>query len=318
MQEESRPAWLMLAVGDNRQHGGNDGYDDRVETHYSWDSTVPHAGRVGVGEAIVLWDKQKLLGASVIERIERGEKEKWRHRCPNCERAAIKARRRVSPRFKCYKCKHEFDDPKSRHDTVKTYRSHHEAGWMDLKGYLTGGQLRALCVSPKSQLSLRPLLWSAFRQEVGPLVGGHMRPLEHSAERIAGGHKELTVRVRVGQAEFRRRLLQEMTALCAFTGSAPASILEASHLYSYAREGKHHNDGGLLLRRDVHRLFDLGELAVDPATWRIDVSPELRMFPTYSVLHGHPMSVSLSPRQQTWLRRHWRQNRPDRAAPPEV
>jgi N-acyl homoserine lactone hydrolase len=40
--------------------------------------------------------------------------------------------------------------------------------------------------------------------------------------------------------------------------------LEAAHLYSYAASGVHHLDGGLLMRRDVHRLFDLGHHAVRP------------------------------------------------------
>lgn len=35
-------AWLLLAVGDDRQPGGNEGYDDAPESHYSWDSTVPN------------------------------------------------------------------------------------------------------------------------------------------------------------------------------------------------------------------------------------------------------------------------------------
>jgi len=80
-------AWLVLAAGDARQHGGNDGYDDVVDRYYSWDSTVPNSSALAVGHAIVLWDKMALLGVSVIEAIQSGEATKTTYSCPNCGQA---------------------------------------------------------------------------------------------------------------------------------------------------------------------------------------------------------------------------------------
>ncbi|MGC5387269.1 hypothetical protein ACPXCJ_22480 [Micromonospora chalcea] len=85
-------AWLMLAVGAERQHGGNDGYDDDPDVHYSWDDTVPNARTVAVGDRIVLWDKEAVLGASVIEEIGTGRAEKILYRCPHCNGANIERR----------------------------------------------------------------------------------------------------------------------------------------------------------------------------------------------------------------------------------
>ncbi|MEV4666127.1 hypothetical protein AB0J85_29825 [Micromonospora echinofusca] len=42
-------AWLMLAVGADRQQGSNDGYDDDPDVYYSWDDTVPNARTVAIG-----------------------------------------------------------------------------------------------------------------------------------------------------------------------------------------------------------------------------------------------------------------------------
>lgn len=92
------------------------------------------------------------------------------------------------------------------------------------------------------------------------------------------------------------------------------SVLEAGHLYSYAKEGEHHQDGGLLLRRDVHALFDNGHLAVDPSTWRIDVLPQARAFDAYGPLHGQPLHTTLKPRQKKWLEQHWSQYRGEATA----
>lgn len=49
-------AWLLFAAGDDRQHGGNDGYDDQPDSYYSWDSTVPNHAALQAGDVVVLWD----------------------------------------------------------------------------------------------------------------------------------------------------------------------------------------------------------------------------------------------------------------------
>ena len=66
----TRRAWLLMAVGENRQHGGNDGCDDEPDTHYSWDRTVNNHAALKAGDAVALWDKKQLLGVSTIEEIE--------------------------------------------------------------------------------------------------------------------------------------------------------------------------------------------------------------------------------------------------------
>ena len=306
-------AWLVLAVGDDRQHGGNEGYDDDPAVHYSWDSTVPNHEAVAGGDAIVIWDKRCLVGASVIERIDRWQDTKVLHRCPECGLAGIKARKTLTPRFKCYKCKATFDVPISRTEPVTAFRSEHDVGWVDLAGLLSGPELRTLCVHPASQLSIRPLRWNDFAAAVSRTSAGPvLTPLRSRAGRLGGGHKNVSVRVRLGQAEFRRRMLEELGAICAFTGPAPLSTLEACHLYSYADVGEHHDHGGLILRRDIHRLFDLGQLAVDPTTKTIDVAPSLKAFPAHAALAGKPLVSPVTPSRTRWLADHWQEHRGSR------
>jgi hypothetical protein len=298
-----------MAVGDNRQHGANDGYVDVPSESYSWDTSVANHASLAPGDPIVLWDKRTLLGVSIIERIDQGNATKPVYRCSICGGSNIKPRKTQTPPWRCFKCKQNFDQPDVQRITVGTYVARHDAGWVDLEGVLTGGALRALCVSPRSQLSLRPLRWDAFRTAVAG--AGHGVPLTNAEARadVAGGHATVTVRVRRGQAAFRERLFAEYGAVCALSGAAPPAALDAAHLYSYAAVGRHHRHGGLLLRKDVHCLFDLGQLAVDPATLTIDVAADLRAFPVYASLHGSQMHTIPSGGQREWLRRHWHQHR---------
>lgn len=302
-------AWLALVVTGRDRRGG-ERYDDDPASHYSWDSTVPNRNAVQAGHVLVLWDSDSLLGASVIEQIDSGTREKTVGRCRSCEGSNYEQRKALTPRYRCYQCKAEFDEPLMRVKEVRTYRSEHRAGWVDLDGALSGTELRELCQSPRSQLSIRGLDWGRFQVA---LRAAHpdlpVGLINAAAARIREGHKEATVRVRLGQADFRRRLLGRYGEVCAFTGHAPVTVLEAAHLYSYAAEGKHHDDGGLLLRRDLHRLFDLGLIALHPANGRLDVAEELKPYPEYKQLHGAAMHVELTDAQCGFLRRHWEQHR---------
>jgi putative restriction endonuclease len=79
---------------------------------------------------------------------------------------------------------------------------------------------------------------------------------------------------RSGQGPFRRALLRESEA-CAFTGTPVKEALEAAHIMPY--RGIHTNDldNGLLLRADVHTLFDRGLLRIDPANGQIQIDAAL-------------------------------------------
>lgn len=303
-------AWLLLAVGEDRAFGSNDGYDDEPETHYRWDDTVPNHTRIREGDAVVLWDKKASIGASVIDSIQTEKKTKPVYRCPNCGRAHIKARKEKAPRYRCFKCETDFDEPDTTTKAILEYTASYAGSWVGLDGLLDGATLRSLCVSPRSQLSLRPLKWDAFREALAQAGGPELLTVLEAARAITGGHRTANVRVRVGQGSFRRHLLATSGAVCAFTGPAPTAALEAAHLYSYARVGEHHDHGGLLMRRDLHRLFDLGFITVDPTSMTIDVAPTLTGYPMYSELQGRPLATALSRRQIDWLREHWAEHRP--------
>ncbi|MFJ4315806.1 HNH endonuclease [Streptomyces lavendulae] len=309
-------AWLVLALGDNREHGGNDGYDDNPAEHYSWDSTVQNHARLAVGDVIALWDRKELIGVSTIEAIDTDTAEKVLYSCRQCQKADIKRRIRERPTYRCGKCGALFDDPIRTTKTVTTYRSRHGKEWIAGRGLLTGAELRALCDAPKSQLSMRPARWEKLRDALLQVTGTNILPttgaaLEESGDRrpIPGGHRRANVRTRVGQGPFRQQLLTDHGQVCAFTGPAPAAALQAAHLYSYADESEHHDWGGLLMRNDIHSLFDRGQIAVNPETGLIEVDDELRDYPLYAGLHGSRPLAGLRPEHEVWLAAHWRSHR---------
>lgn len=315
-------AWLLMAAGDNRGHGGNAGYDDQFDEYYSWDSNVPNHKNLRVGDPVALWDKERLLGVSVIEEIETSPGSKTLNRCPRCATTRISERKKAEPRFRCMKCGEKFPTPVVDVIEVVRFRARYDAAWTPLDGLLGRDEIQSLAADPGSINAMRLLDWAAFREAL--ITKGAVLAVERVASRVPeaywppadGPRLELPqgfghalVRVRRGQQRFREQLLADQGSACAFTGGAPARVLEAGHLYSYAQLGTHVEHGGLMLRRDIHRLFDDGLLAVDPAKLRIDVAPDLATYGQYARLHDEPLTLRLRDEQIGWLDKHWNEHR---------
>jgi hypothetical protein len=75
-------------------------------------------------------------------------------------------------------------------------------------------------------------------------------------------HALRSVALRRGQSAFRAALLDAYGGRCAITGCAVEAVLEAAHIIPYQGEQTNDVRNGLLLRADIHTLFDLGLIAI--------------------------------------------------------
>lgn len=114
------------------------------------------------------------------------------------------------------------------------------------------------------------------------------------------------IAVRRGQAAFRRELLDVYGGRCAVTGCDAEPVLEAAHITPYRGDHTNTVTNGLLLRADIHTLFDLGGLGINPDDgWRVVLGRRVRTT-AYAELEG---AVAFVPRGE-WrpsielLRRH--------------
>lgn len=292
-------AWLILAAGEKRVHGGNGGYDDLPHEHYSWDSTVPRHKLPAAGDIVVLWNKSFLLGASRISSIDKEELVNIYFHCPKCTGQTFKARSTKSPKWRCHSCFHQFDEPDQTAKEVTAYRSNHAGEWLDLQGLLPGSVLREVCVNPREQLSLRFLNWAAFVEAMDQAslgTGVHLLAEREPDSVLPGGFVPATIRARVGQAGFRAKLLAMYGENCAISGPSIHAGLEAAHLVQYAEHGVHDFNAGILLRRDLHTLFDRKLLSVNPSSWCVEVSPHLQHVPGYVELNGVELNIPKRPK----------------------
>jgi putative restriction endonuclease len=118
------------------------------------------------------------------------------------------------------------------------------------------------------------------------------------------------VRPRLGQGGFRLAVFDAYDRACCVTGEHSLPVLEAAHIKPYAEGGEHAVPNGLPLRRDIHRLFDLGYVTVRP-DFQFLVSERLRLEyhngRTYYELHEERVRVPSQPElkpSQEWLTWH--------------
>lgn len=75
------------------------------------------------------------------------------------------------------------------------------------------------------------------------------------------------------------------------TATNAEEVLEAAHIKPYAAAGANSVCNGLLLRSDIHVLFDLGLLSTNPVSRSVFCSKVLRNAPPYSKLHGKRVAL---------------------------
>jgi putative restriction endonuclease len=136
-------------------------------------------------------------------------------------------------------------------------------------------------------------LWEAVTDRLnGNLQAGVSEP------RARYGEPTL-IHPRLGQGAFRVVVTDLYFRRCAITGEKTLPILDAAHIRPYAEGGTHEANNGLLLRTDIHRLFDLGYVTVSTDN-RFEVGKSLKEHfengRHYYNMHGQTIMLPSDPR----------------------
>ncbi len=141
-------------------------------------------------------------------------------------------------------------------------------------------------------------------KDLGPIIVSQEKLVElteaFSPNDIIDAREKMMASIirRRGQPTFRQKLLAAYNGKCAITGCNVEEVLEAVHILPYRGPQTNHPPNGLLLRADIHTLFDLGLLAIDTSNMEVLISPDL-VSTEYNLLAGkllrNPKNNSLAP-----------------------
>lgn len=96
---------------------------------------------------------------------------------------------------------------------------------------------------------------------------------------------------RDGQSEFKGKILRAYNNCCCVTGETIPELLEAAHIQDYKNRQSNHVQNGLLLRVDIHRLFDNGLIFIDK-NYIIHISNQITT-QHYRQFHGRTITLPL-------------------------
>lgn len=136
---------------------------------------------------------------------------------------------------------------------------------------------------------------SVIEAALRDLLGRSLGPQAIGGEMF--GERRLAAN-RLGQQAFKALVLASYQRRCAITGERIKPVLQAAHIRPVTQGGVHRLDNGLLLRSDVHILFDNGYLGLDPRRRTLQVSPRLRSEfgngEDFYALHDRPLQIEPS------------------------
>lgn len=117
---------------------------------------------------------------------------------------------------------------------------------------------------------------------------------EQSVPEAAGGTVLRQTKHRIGQGAFRTLVADAYHRRCAITGERTVPVLQAAHIRSFSKEGPNAVNNGILLRSDLHALFDAGYVTVEDDL-RVVVSQRLHddygNGKDYYPFHGRRLAV---------------------------
>jgi len=141
-----------------------------------------------------------------------------------------------------------------------------KGGYFILEGFADQGEGKAAKLEPDAAHD------RARAEATSPIVE-NFNPAEVADRRDRGIAEVFRRR---GQAKFRAALIAAYEGKCAITGCNAVDALEAAHISPYRGEQTNHLQNGLLLRADLHSLFDLGLLTIEPTTMTIALAAQIR------------------------------------------
>lgn len=317
-------AWSLLTIDGPRQYGGNGGYVDDPSKVYRYDSDVANYRQVAAGDFVVLKTKTEILGIARIHEIVEGHGPKERLRCPACHATNIKRRLTKDPRYRCIPHGHTFDEPEREVVDVKTLEAHYADTFRKAPTPLTVARVNEAVLRPSDQMSIKEIdlanieqwlntdkdcreLVLHFANAMEPESGWDLidppQPLGSIIDTRRRVLREITLRR--GQRQFRDRLIELYGASCQVSRCAFPNLIEAAHIRPYATSSDNSPGNGLLLRSDLHTIFDLGLLGINPDNLALRLHPAV-VQAGYAAFDGTRLFTSGNPGpDQGALRDRW-------------
>lgn len=281
-------AWLVSLPDSDSTASG-----EYWSTGYVFDDRTPHHRLIAVGDLFFFRTSARLIAVARISEIAREKAQRSTIKCPICGTGEIVERTQQNPRFRCLFA-HEFVDAIDEVREVTSYRVRFGRDHSRTVAEVIPEELRAFELTNSPQLSIRPcdlsgLVGFLARRDhtiVGLIRSWTLgRPFslpDHEADTSDFGTfldeiERLTtgIRLRRGDEQFREMLFAKYGERCMISGCEITGLIEAAYILPRTRFKLARPGNGILLRSDLHTLFDLNLIGIQPTQLWIRTHPSL-------------------------------------------
>ncbi|MBB2147652.1 HNH endonuclease [Pedobacter gandavensis] len=319
--ESTKNIWVLKSVPDSdRSSQTIESYKDEAGKSYNYDSNVPNAKKIKIGDQAIIINKKIILGIAEIQDITITKGVKTILKCPECNSSNISKRLKLTPVYKCND-QHFFDHPKSDQVDVTRYSAKFQDSYVPVpNSSILLSDLRPFYVrNYNPNLSMQFVsndVMSLFQQTSWQFEKNTTTDLSpeitlnepenpyiynNEDERIT---VERQLQARRGQKQFRDGLINRYGAKCMVTNCSILSIIEAAHINPYRGQKDNHGENGLLLRADIHTLYDLNLIAIEPISFTIHISDKIKGS-EYSELQGTTLKITSKKPSEEAIKNRW-------------
>ena len=276
---------------------GNNGYDGNPHSSYSYDNYVANHKQVRKGDLVIIYDRSKIIGISLINELNSVDALKEINKCPivNCDAKKLRTRTNRKPEWRCSNG-HEFTTPRKINIPIKKFTAIYNENFQEInKPY---SLLERNIIRHNKQLSIQEvnLEWSIALLEGAQHKLDSLNISDAENDSVIFEKSDLresinrTIKQRRGQKSFRDNLLSHKKT-CAITNCNIVDILEAAHIFPYRNNSHNQISNGVLLRADIHTLFDIDMIAISPIDHTIHLNDTLKKSEYYS-LNGKSININ--------------------------
>lgn len=306
MEDNSKTtAWLLSAYGEQSKYAGHLGYADEISKVYRYRSPVGNCRKVSQGHIVLLRDKDKLIGIAKIENIDTEKGIKKQFYCPECDNTNLGKLQKGEFKYFCKKsgkniknvpikgCGLYFNEPGIKEVECTNFSAYFGNSFIAIDGEVDIQTVIKACPRYNAQISINEIDFSKIEEILLINVSNIKKILINSAYintndaediendnditndsyyPIIGDYRESIfqqIKIRRGQHKFREDLKKRYNNQCLVTGCKLIDILEAAHISPYRGKDDNHSENGLLLRADIHTLFDLDLMGIEPESLTI-------------------------------------------------
>lgn len=264
--------WIAVTPTMDARHGTRAPF-----SAYTYETDDRSKKNVAAADLLFLRDQKRLIAVAQVEAVTLERRDHIIPKCPVCGIAKIERRKRRDLPYRCFHG-HQFATPAEERTSAVVHTATFAHSCVRVAASIEPAELRPFELTNSRHVKLKaadlmglssylvrrdhtiaPVLRDWLRSRTVQLEPGDGESASSQPLALVDEQERpfAAIRMRRGLKAFRDKLISRYGARCMITGCNVLALLEACHVSKYQGPEDNHPANGILLRSDLHTLFDL-------------------------------------------------------------